>query len=90
MKQLQGKCTPLEVPAVELAQARRLAAGGGGELIRRGAGLSMYDVARACGVHASTVLRWERGERRPHGMPAVLYARLMAELAAANGHGAAR
>ena len=85
MALLQSNChTPEAEPAdvLELAAARRLAAGGGGRMIREGAGLSLNDVGRACGIHASTVLRWERGERRPRGLPALLYVRLMRDLAA--------
>ena len=84
MALLQSKCHTLEAEpddVLELAAARRLAAGGGGRMIREGAGLSLNDVGRACGIHASTVLRWERAERRPRGLPALLYVRLMRDLA---------
>lgn len=93
MALLQSQCHPARgetAAIVALAEARSLAAGGGGRLIRLGAGLSLHDVGRACGVHASTVLRWERGERRPTSEPAQRYALLMRELANPNGRGPAR
>jgi DNA-binding transcriptional regulator YiaG len=65
--------------AVTLAEARRLATGGG-RLIREGADLSLGDVARACGVHASTIMRWERGDVRPTGEAALRYAELLRDL----------
>jgi excisionase family DNA binding protein len=71
--------------ALELAEARLLASGGSGRVVREAAGLSLNDVGRACGVHASTILRWERGDRRPRGIPAALYVRLIPDLAAPNG-----
>jgi len=44
-----------------------------GEPLRRGAGLSLRDVARDIGVSTQTIFRWERGERRPNGDHAVAY-----------------
>ena len=69
--------------AVRLAEARRLAASGTGRVVREASDLSMGDVARACGVQPSTVLRWERNERRPSGDAALRYLALMHELSAA-------
>ncbi|WP_425517046.1 helix-turn-helix domain-containing protein [Miltoncostaea marina] len=76
---LPTKCTPEELALV--SEARRLAGSGGARAIRVAAGVTLYEVAAACGVYPSTVLRWERGERRPRGRGAVHYARVLRELA---------
>jgi transcriptional regulator with XRE-family HTH domain len=49
-------------------------------MIREAAGLSLADVAAACGADASTVFRWESGERRPSGERAVAYAAFLERL----------
>jgi DNA-binding transcriptional regulator YiaG len=35
--------------------------------LREGAGLSIREFAHALGVSATSVARWETGERQPHG-----------------------
>jgi hypothetical protein len=52
--------------ALQLAEARRYAASGRGQLLRRAARLSLSDVGRAIGTSHVTVLRYESG-REPHG-----------------------
>jgi transcriptional regulator with XRE-family HTH domain len=49
-------------------------------MIREAAGLSLAEVAAACGADPSSVYRWETGERRPSGERAVRYAAVIAEL----------
>jgi DNA-binding transcriptional regulator YiaG len=70
---------------LDLARARRLARTGDARRIRQGAGLSLADVAGVVGVDVSTLSRWETGDRRPMGRPAVAYARLLEKLSEANG-----
>ncbi len=65
---------------VELKQVRALAASGVARTVRTGARLSLTEVARSCGTHPSTVLRWERGEQVPHGRIAIAYGRLLMRL----------
>jgi DNA-binding transcriptional regulator YiaG len=48
--------------------------------LRVDAGLTQSEVGSACGVKGETVCRWEIGDRRPQGLPALRYARLLAEL----------
>jgi hypothetical protein len=57
-----------------------------GRTIRVAAGLSLEEVGRDVGAHASTIWRWEVGDktpgnRTPHGEAAVRWAELMRELA---------
>ncbi|WP_083442309.1 helix-turn-helix domain-containing protein [Nitriliruptor alkaliphilus] len=63
------------------AEARRLATSGDGARIRQAARLSVAEVAAAVGVDRVTVARWETGERRPTGEPALRYAALIGALA---------
>ena len=62
--------------ALELARMREMVAGGEVRDIRVGAGLTLAEVARDVGVHASAVFYWEHGQT-PRGEPAVRYARLI-------------
>ena len=64
----------------ELAQTRALVGTGAARPIRLNAGLSLGEVARSIGVSPATVLRWETGERVPHGEAAVEYGRLLRAL----------
>lgn len=64
----------------ELSRVRSLVGTGAARPIRLGAGLSLGEVGESVGVSASTVLRWEMGERVPRGEPAVAYGRLLATL----------
>jgi len=64
-----------------LSRARSYAASGMARELRRGAKLSLGEVARAIGAHsAATVQRWEAGERRPSGGVGARYGRLLHEL----------
>jgi transcriptional regulator with XRE-family HTH domain len=55
---------------VKLANARDHAISGAGKNVRLSAGISLRELARNLGIDASTLLRWERGERRPTGLAA--------------------
>jgi transcriptional regulator with XRE-family HTH domain len=60
-----------------LMQARELAASGRGARLRREAGISQNELAGAIGVTGAALCRWENGERRPSGEPALRYARVL-------------
>ena len=64
----------------EVRRARELMASGAAEVIRRGAGMSRGDVAGVLGVHETTVMRWEKGERVPRRGAALRYLRLLDEI----------
>ena len=68
-----------------LAQVRAMILTGEARGRREAAGLSLSEVASACGVDTSTVWRWERGLRVPRGESAQLYARALAFMAARQG-----
>jgi transcriptional regulator with XRE-family HTH domain len=55
---------------VKIANARDHAASGAGRLIRLASNISLREMAGAIRVDPSTLLRWERGERRPTGAAA--------------------
>ncbi|HEX2575708.1 MAG TPA: helix-turn-helix transcriptional regulator [Aquihabitans sp.] len=59
-----------------------MAASGEGQAIRQAAGLSLGEFGRGAGLSHVTVLRYERGERRPTGDSALRYAELLDRLAA--------
>jgi transcriptional regulator with XRE-family HTH domain len=65
---------------VEITRGREMAKSGEARRIRLAAGLTLEEVGNACGVSAIGIWRWERGERRPRGTPALKYARLLASL----------
>ncbi len=65
---------------VRLVAARTYAAEGTGRSIRRASGLTMSEVATAVGVSEPTICRWEQGQSRPRGIPAVRWADLLTEL----------
>jgi len=64
-----------------LMEAREAALSGRAARLRRAAGLSQREVARAVGVTAGCITRWENGERRPTGKVAVEYGRVLREIA---------
>lgn len=64
----------------DLRLAREWAATGAALAIRESAGLSLNELARSIDVSPSTVLRWERGEHRPHGACGIRYAQLLQQL----------
>lgn len=68
--------------APQLARVRGLAASGEAKRIRQDHKLSLLDVAKYCGVDASTVWRWESGRRAPRGSAALRYAQLLETLTA--------
>jgi len=71
--------------ALEKARALDLGRSGYGRTIRIARGLSLRDVAAACGASASGVLRWERGQRRPKGAAGLRWAAFIEQLAQGPG-----
>ena len=65
---------------VDLGRVRQLAKSGRAKELREGAHLSLAEIGAFVGVSDVSVLRWERGERRPHGRPALRYLRLLDRL----------
>lgn len=65
---------------LQLTEARRLLHTGEARDIRQAAGLSLDEIARACGVTPGAVSRWEQGERRPTGEAAVSFASLLMKI----------
>jgi transcriptional regulator with XRE-family HTH domain len=63
---------------VDLQKVRALGQSGALRLIR--GSLSLRDIADVVEVEPSTILRWERGDRVPHGDAAVRYGRLLQRL----------
>jgi transcriptional regulator with XRE-family HTH domain len=62
----------------DLQKVRALGQSGALRLVR--GTLSLRDIAESVGVAPSTILRWERGERVPHGTAALRYGRLLQKL----------
>lgn len=62
---------------VKLSAVRALCRSGAARQIRIAAGLSQAECAAPCEVEPSTILRWERGDRSPHGEPALRYGELL-------------
>jgi len=69
--------------AERLSHLRALTQSGEARTIREGARLALSDIAHSIGADASSVGRWERGERLPRGEVALRYARLLERLAKA-------
>ena len=67
--------------ATRLTKVRRLVESGGARMIREAAGLSLREMAAAIDAHVTTIWKWERGERRPHGALALRYLDLLETLA---------
>lgn len=67
--------------ALKLARVRRLAASGEARRLRRTANLSYAETSGAVAVSPATILRWETGERSPHGDAAIRYLELLDQLA---------
>jgi DNA-binding transcriptional regulator YiaG len=65
---------------VELVTMRQLVANGEARQIRVDCRLSLAEMAAPIGVSAAAVSRWETGQRRPSGRPAIAYARLLVRL----------
>lgn len=68
--------------ATKLIRVRRMAATGAARSIRQEAGLSLTELAEAADVHRTTIFRWEHGQRRPRGAPALRYLAVLEELSA--------
>jgi transcriptional regulator with XRE-family HTH domain len=67
---------------VKVATARDACRNGAGRALRLSAGLSLREVAEEVGAgDPSTVLRWEKGQRRPRGVMAERYGDLLDRLA---------
>jgi transcriptional regulator with XRE-family HTH domain len=72
----------VKLDLVRLAEVRQLAASGEAKRLREAADLSLSEVAQECEADIATVWRWEKGLRRPRGMPAMRYGRLLERLRA--------
>ena len=68
---------------VQLAKVRSLTSTGAARSIRLAAGLSLAEVAMACGTGAPTIWRWEHGVHAPSGSKGLRYAAVLNELMAA-------
>ena len=64
---------------VQLSLLRGMVESGEARELRLRARLSLGEVAEAVGVSTSTIFRWENGQRRPHGAPALRYLKLLVE-----------
>lgn len=64
-----------------LIEARAAVKSGRAARVRELAGLSQADVAQLVGVTPAAISRWESGERRPTGDPAVAYGRALRRIA---------
>lgn len=80
---------PKQTEALRLSALRHLTKSGRARELRLAAHLSLPEVGEACGVSHVCVSRWERGERRPRGAPALRYAALLDALAKAEQQRAA-
>jgi DNA-binding transcriptional regulator YiaG len=69
-----------ETEVLAIAQVRVDAARGRARDIRERAQLSLSEMARAVGVHTTTVAGWESGRRVPRGAAAARYADLLWKL----------
>ena len=68
--------------AVQIVKIREQAQSGEARAVRKHAGLSLAEVGSDIGVHASTVQKWELGQRSPRGENAIRYASLLGRLSA--------
>ena len=66
--------------AVRLTRLRRLTESGAARAIRESAGLSLSEASASAKVDRTTIHRWERGQRKPHGRAALRYLALLEEL----------
>jgi DNA-binding transcriptional regulator YiaG len=64
-----------------LTEVRRATQSGDARKIRIASQLSQPELAAACGVAASAVSLWERGQRTPKGEAGIRYARILRALA---------
>lgn len=68
--------------AAAVADVRARLQDGRAKTVREASGLSQSEVARAIGVHASALSRWEAGSRAPRGDAALRLGRLLDRLEA--------
>jgi hypothetical protein len=68
----------------DLIEAVRMGRDGSARDLRIRLGLSARDIASLCPVSPSALSRWETGERRPTGLPAVNWVRLLRRLGEAD------
>jgi len=64
----------------EIRSTKNLPAPATARMIRVTAGVSQARMAEELGVHRMTVVRWERGSRRPRGAARVRYAELLRDI----------
>ena len=64
----------------KIAWVRGLTESGAARSIRKGARISLPEMARTVGCAVSTLWRWEAGERTPQGKLALKYARVLESL----------
>lgn len=71
--------------AVDLARIERMRTSGEAERIRVTAGVSARQVAKSLRVAPITVLRWENGLSRPRPEAALVWLRVLDQIAAVSG-----
>ncbi len=64
----------------DLTWVRQQCRNGAAKAIRQAADVSIPEVSEATGAAHSTVWRWEHGQRMPHGVIGIAYARLLRRL----------
>jgi DNA-binding XRE family transcriptional regulator len=64
-----------------ITEARAAASDGTARRAREDARLAQREVGEACGVSPKTIAMWETGQRKPSGLPALAYGRLLRDLA---------
>lgn len=72
-----------------LALVRQLAITGEARRLRQDAGISLREIAEACGVDTGTVWKWETGRRRPRGETSLRYLKVLERLTAVTQRAAA-
>lgn len=77
-----GKLGNMEINPLRLTQVRQMIGSGEARRIRLEAGLSLKELGAGCGSDQSTVSRWESGDRRPRGVPALRYLELLEQISA--------
>jgi DNA-binding transcriptional regulator YiaG len=70
---------------LELVEMRLFVRSGEARDRRRRSGLSLAEVGRTVGASTAAISRWETGQRRPTGAPALAYARLLKQLGGGDG-----
>jgi len=71
----EGRLTGSDLAAI--AWVRKATTSGQAREIREKALITLEEVARGCGVDASAVSMWERGERSPGTQNAIKYAHML-------------